>query len=44
MKQEVAIAGVGATPYYFRGESAPQLIARSSSGSDRYSLRSLSAP
>lgn len=24
MKQAAAIAGVGATPYYFRGESAPQ--------------------
>jgi acetyl-CoA acetyltransferase len=26
MKQEAAIAGVGATPYYFRGESAPQTL------------------
>jgi hypothetical protein len=24
MKHEAAIVGVGATPYYFRGESAPQ--------------------
>jgi acetyl-CoA acetyltransferase len=26
VKQEAAIAGVGATPYYFRGESAPQTL------------------
>lgn len=26
MKQEAAIVGVGATPYYFRGESAPQTL------------------
>lgn len=26
MKQETAIVGVGATPYYFRGESAPQTL------------------
>jgi acetyl-CoA acetyltransferase len=26
MKQDVAIAGVGATPYYFRGESQPQTL------------------
>src|SRR5690348_14090743 len=26
MRQEAAIAGVGATPYYFRGQSAPQTI------------------
>jgi acetyl-CoA acetyltransferase len=26
VKQEAAIAGVGATPYYFRGESVPQTL------------------
>src|ERR1700716_555386 len=26
MKQQAAIVGVGATPYYFRGESAPQTL------------------
>jgi acetyl-CoA acetyltransferase len=26
MKKTAAIAGVGATPYYFRGESAPQTL------------------
>ena len=26
MKPEAAIAGIGATPYYFRGESAPQTL------------------
>ena len=26
MKKEAAIVGVGATPYYFRGESAPQTL------------------
>lgn len=26
MKNEVAIAGVGATPYYFRGAAAPQTL------------------
>jgi len=26
MRQEAAIAGVGATPYYFRGESEPQTL------------------
>jgi acetyl-CoA acetyltransferase len=26
VKQDAAIAGVGATPYYFRGESAPQTL------------------
>jgi acetyl-CoA acetyltransferase len=26
VKQETAIVGVGATPYYFRGESAPQTL------------------
>jgi len=26
MRQEAAIVGVGATPYYFRGESAPQTL------------------
>ena len=26
MRQETAIAGVGATPYYFRGESVPQTL------------------
>ena len=26
MRPETAIVGVGATPYYFRGESAPQTL------------------
>lgn len=26
MKQEAAIVGIGSTPYYFRGESAPQTL------------------